>query len=785
MLINYIKTAWRNLLKGKFFSLITLFGLALGLAIGILILSYVQDERSFDSFHRNTPEIYRMELFGGTGASKQIWQETVAPMGPLAKKEIPDVREQVRLSFNPFASIYKYKEKAFTDETAFFADPAFFTMFDFPLIAGNPSQPFADDHSVVITQSTATKFFGREDALGKVISTDSKDNFTVTGVIADFPPNSSFHYDMLMPMTWLANKMLQFHQDINHDFNGYQYLTFLQIRPGADLKSLKAKLNQIHLRNEPHDTDADYLLLPLAKMHLYHADGTDAGAQTVNIFTIIALLILAIASINYINLSTARAMLRSKEVSMRKIVGAPKFQLFLQFVIETTLLFLLAAGVAALLVWVSFPLLNEVSGKHLTFDPTGSHLWQVLGCTILATLAASSIYPAILLSSFDPLKALKSKLSISRGDANFRKVLVVVQFTASVTLIIGTIVIYHQLDYIRSKDLGYDKSHVLTFSLRNMRPQFETVKSIMLQQPGVLDITSATSNITNINFITGDDDWDGRPPNQIFTPHAISVDKEFFSFFKLKLLKGPGFSGTRADSNHFVLNEAAISETGIKDPIGKRFRIIGIDGTIVGVVKDFHTASLREKIGPMVFLSNSLTKDLMYIRTTGAAEAAVIRKAGTLFRQYNSEYPFNYSFLDDDYNKLYQAETREGTLFLFFAGIAIIISCLGLFALAAYTTQIRFREIGIRKVLGATVPTIVRLLAKDFIQLVLIAIVIAIPIAWYAMNRWLAGFAYRIDISWTIFLVSTGITVSISFLTISFQAVKAAVANPVKSIHAE
>lgn len=785
MFKNYFKTAWRNLLKNKFYSLINIAGLTLGLVVGILILLWVQDERSFDSFHRKTADIYRMELFGGTGASKQIWTTTVGPMGPLAKKELPEVTGQVRLTNNFYFSLYKYQNKVFADENAYFADPGFFQMFDFPLVEGNPAEPFTDDHSVVITKKTARKFFGDQDPMGRVISTDSKDNFTVTGVIDDFPLNSSMQYDMLMPMALMAKKQLAVGDDINHDFNNYEFITFLQLRPGTSLKKLSAELFKIHIRNKSDDTDADYLLQPLAKMHLYNADGTDAGMQTINIFTIIALLILVIACINYVNLSTARAMLRSREVSMRKIVGAAKIQLFLQFIVETTLLFLLSAGLAIFLIWMAMPLFNQVAGKQLVFHLSDIHMWTVILCTILSTLVASSIYPAMLLSSFDPLKALKSKLSISRGDANFRRILVVTQFTSSVILIAGTFVVYRQLNYIRSKDLGYDKTHVLTFGMRGIRNNYESVKGALLQHSGVQGVTAGSSEIIDLNMISGDNDWDGKAANQTFILHPMWVDKDFLSFFKMKLVEGTGFTGTAADSGHFILNEAAIKEIGMKDPIGKRFTLWKFKGTIAGVVKDFHFASMKQKIGPAIFLSNPGFLNNIYIRTNGADLAGVIREAGTLFKQYNPDYPFSYTFLDDDFNRLYQSETREASLFFYFAGIAIIISCLGLFALAAYTTQNRFREIGIRKVLGASVPGIVRLLATDFLRLVLIAIVIALPIAWYAMNQWLGGFAYRTDIGWLVFVASGLITVSIAFLTISFQAVKAALTNPVKSLKSE
>ena len=786
MFKNYLKTAWRNLVKNRFYTLINVVGLSAGLAIGILILLWVQDELSFDSFHKKTTDIYRLECFGGTGASKQIWDDMVAPIGPLAKQQLPEVRDEVRLSFNFFYSLYKYQDKAFGDDNVTFTDPSFFTVFDFPLIEGDPAHPFSDDQSVVITQKTAKKYFGDQDPMGKVIVADDKVNFKVTGVIRDFPENSSMKYDMLMPMSFMAKKWWERDSiDIKTDFVQFNFTTYLLLKPGTFLKSLSAKLYDIHIRHKPDDTDVDYLLLPLAKMHLYHADLTDAGIGTVRVFMIIALLILVIACINYVNLSTARALLRSKEISMRKIVGAAKTHLFLQFIVETGLLFILATILALALISVSIPLFNQVSGKQLVFDLTNPHIWQVIGITILGTLAASSIYPALLLSSFDPLKALKSKVTTSVADALFRKILVVVQFSASMILIVGTLVISRQMNYIRSKELGYDKDHVLSFWMRDMTDRYDAVRAELLKQPGILGVTKADANIVDIGNITGNNDWDGKGANQTFIVHPMGIAKDFLSFFKMQLVAGVGFNGTKADSMHFILNEAAVKEIGLKNPIGKRFKLWHTNGAIIGVARDFHFASMKEKIGPAVFYSGPYHLGQMYIRTDGRDPAKIIAASQAQFKRYNNDYPFSYTFLDDTFNRLYQSEQREGTLFVYFTAIAIMISCLGLFGLAAFSANTRFREIGVRKVLGASVTGIMTLLAKDFIRLVLLAILIAIPIAWYVMDKWLQGFAYRTRIGYSVFVFSGLIALLISLATISWQSLRAALTNPVKSLKSE
>ena len=435
MLKNYVKTAWRNLFRNKFYSFINIAGLTAGLAIGILILLWVQDELSFDGFHKNAGNIYRVELFGGTGASKQIWESTVAPMGPLAKQELTEVQDQVRITPNWFFSLYKYKEKVFGEQNVAFADPSLFSIFDFPLVEGNTAKPFANDNSVVITKKTARKYFGTDDAIGKVIVADGKENFTVSGVINDFPLNSSINFDMIMPMSYQAKSILVHSKmDVNTDFSNYNYQTYFKVKPGTSLKKLSADLFNIHIKHRAEDTDAEYLLLPINKMHLYNADGTDRGIQTVRIFIIIALVILLIACINYVNLSTARSLLRAKEISMRKIIGAGKMQLFMQFLAETALLFLIATLFALFAIYLLMPVFNQLAGKQLVFNLLNPHIWLIITITVITTLALSSIYPAMLLSSFEPLKALKGKINSSIGDVLFRKILVVVQFTFSVEI---------------------------------------------------------------------------------------------------------------------------------------------------------------------------------------------------------------------------------------------------------------------------------------------------------------------------------------------------------------
>ena len=787
MFKNYFKTAWRYLLKNKFYSLINIAGLTIGLAIGILILLWVQDELSFDAFHKQAKNIYRLENQVGTGSSIQIWSVTNAPIATEAKNKLPEVKDMVRIAGNYFYSAYKYGDKIFSESKTFFTDPSFFTLFDFNLVKGNSTKPFPADNSIVITETTARRYFGNDDPLGKIIVADNKNNFTVSGVIPDFLKNSSINGDIFFPMS-LFNKLLHGDkpgENIENAWEQFNYITYLLLRPGTNVPGLANKIRDIHLQHEPGDSDIKYLPQNLAKMHLYKADGSNGGIETVRIFTIIALLILCIACINYVNLSTARSMLRSKEVSLRKIVGAAKFQLFVQFILETAFLFLIASALAVALIYLLMPLYNRISGKEISIRLTDYHIWMIILFAIAGTLVVSSIYPALLLSSFKPIKALKGKISAGIGNTTFRKILVVSQFAVSVVLIVATIIISSQMKYIRSKELGYDKSHVFSFVMPDAKEHYEAARNELLNEPGIVDVTRSTGNIVSLGNETGDNNWDGKLPNQTFMVYPVSIDKNFIPFFKLKLIEGNNFSGMATDSLHFILNETAVREAGIKNPIGKRFKMYNHDGMIIGVVKDFHFASMKQKIEPSVFYYEPSYNNIIFIKTTGKDASKAIAGVQSVWNHFDAGNPFSYTFLNETFDSLYKSEQRTGTLLNIFAAIAIFISCLGLLGLATFTTQLRTREIGVRKVLGAGVGGIVTLLASDFIRLVIIAIIVATPVSWYLMNKWLNDFAYRVSMGWTVFVAAGIIAILVAIITISFQSIKAALANPVKSLRSE
>jgi len=790
MIKNYLRTAWRNLFNNKFYSAINIAGLTTGLTVGLLILLWVNDELSFDAFNSKAEQIYKVNAQMGTGTSQQVWGGVQGPVATFAMREVPGVANAVRVTTCYNYSFFRYKSQLITEtsDNLKFTDPSFFKVFDYKLLKGNADNPFPTDNSVVITESTAKKFFGNENPVGKVLLADNKDNFVVNGVVADFPGNSSIKSDILFSMNVRKNmySKTDYWKSLDSDWGNYYLDTYLLLQPGTSSASVADKLTQIHIKNQDGTklSDGHYLLQPLSKIHLYAPDGSSSAMQTVRVFAIVAILILLIAAINYINLSTARAMLRSKEVSVRKIIGAARLQLFSQFIVETILFFTISLILAFVLITILMPFYNDLSGKQMHFDLLSGTVWTVVGITVLTTLVASSIYPALLLSSFKPINALKGKLSLGVGNALFRKALVVCQFTFSIGLIIGTLVINRQLNYIQNKELGFDRSFVFSVPMRNMENQYQSVKGELMNQSGITGVTTGDASIVSVGNTTGDTNWDGKEKDRSFMIHPMGIDQDFVKFFKMKMDAGTSFTGVKTDSLHFILNETAVRKAGIKNPVGKSFQLWDRKGVIVGVVKDFHFASLKQKIEPFVFYYQPHTWQLL-VKTTGKDAPKALKIVKNTWKRYNPGFPFSYTFLDQTYESLYKSDERTGSLFNVFAGIAILISCLGLFGLATYTAQVKVKEIGIRKVLGASVANITTMLSRDFLLLIILAIVIASPIAWYAMNKWLQDFVYRATIQWWVFAFAGIAAVVIALITISFQSVKAALANPVKSLRSE
>ncbi len=786
MLKNYFKSAWRSLWKNRLYTLLNITGLSIGLTIGILILLWVQDEKSFDGFHPQKAETYELIAHIGTGNSRQIWEGTPAPIAVFGKKEIPAIRNFVRITNNWDFYQLSYGEKKLSAPRMLSVDSSFFSVFHFPLVKGDKTSVFKNPGDIVISETFAKSLFGKNDPIGKVIATDTKEHFTVTAVMQDIPENSSIRADVLFSTALIAAtyKGQGYWKSMDTDWGDYYYHTFILLPPGSQPEKIAQQLTAIHRRNQKEAAGNEYTLRPLSKLHLTEVDGTNAAEKTVNIFMAVGWLILLIACINYINLATARAMSRSKEVSMRKIIGAGRLQLFFQFMLESGILFCLAAMLALIFTTLLLPMYNQLSGKQLHLGSFSQQVAGILGYSLLFVLVVAGIYPALLLSSFKPLASIKGKLGAGISMTRFRQALVILQFSFSMILITGTLIFGKQLQYIREKQLGYDRTQTFSFPLRDMQKQAASVKDALLAQSSVLNVSFANQQIVNVGNTTGDTDWDGKAPGQQFMIHSMAIDKDFLSLFKVQLAEGENFKGVPADSAHYILNETAVRNAGISNPIGKRFSLHDKPGTIVGVIKDIHISSLRQKIEPTIFYYRP-DAWLAYVKTTGKDASRAIAAVEKLWKQYNADVPFSYSFLDEQYNNLYKTDQRNGVLFRLFSVVAIVISCLGLFGLATYTAQVKTKEIGIRKVLGASVLRITALLNRQFIVLVLIAIFIAVPVAWYAMHRWLQDFVYRISISYWLFVAAAAIALLIALLTVSIQTIRAAIVNPVKSLKTE
>lgn len=791
MIRNYFKTAWRNLASNRFYSLINISGLACGLATALLLLLWVQHERSYDRFHRDYENIFRITAHIDADGDKVVYNMVPGPISVFARS-VPRVTGIVRINDDDDQVLATADRSRVLDgfHTAY-VDSAFFDVFDFRLLSGDRSRPLPDHNSVVLTQTTARKLFGNTEPLGAAIRFGN-DNFTVTGILEDFPPNSTLRYDALFPMGYYGQSFTAQGgngewKTIDEDMANFAFKTFVRLQGDAEPAAAGKEFSRLYKAARNIDTKVDFRLQALKDMHLVSLDGNDAPARMVQIFFIVAILILAIASINYINLTTARALIRIREVSIRKIVGADRLQLFFQFMSETGVLFCLALLAALVLIAALLPAYRLLTGTDLQLSSDLPQILPLIGYTAAGTILAVSIYPALLLSGFRPLESLKRKNISGSGSALFRKALVVMQFTISTGLIVATLVIGRQMEFVRQMDLGYDKDHVFRVPLPSgVIGHIEAVKSELKGKEGVVSISmSDIYDIGDHQWGTGDIEWPGKPAgNQMIIGQAV-IDRDFIETMKMELIEGNTFSGTPADSNRYMINEAAALKMGLKPPyVGTPITFHDRKGTITGVVRDFNFKPLKEKITPLLF-SRWWSGNILYVRTTAGKTRQAIAAVEKQYKKYAGDIPFSYSFIDEQLQAKYISDQRAGLLFNIFAGIAVFISCLGLLGLSIYTARQRVKEIGIRKVLGAEAFSIARMLSKASVLSVIISFFVASPLTWWLMNRWLADYAYRIDIEWWMFAAAGMLSMIVALLTVGVQTVKAALANPVESLRME
>jgi putative ABC transport system permease protein len=807
MIKNYIKTAFRGLMKNKGFTFINVFGLALGLATCLLIVFYVFDELSYDHYNIKSDRIFRVNNEIKFGGNENSYAVVPAPTAAALKADFPEIEQVARFRDRGGNQVKKGKQNIVEDRMVY-ADNSIFSVFTLPIITGSKSNALTEPHTVVITEKIAKKYFDRTNVVGQTLTFNDTSLYKVTAVIKDIPKQSHFHFDFFISMPTLAESR----EDawFSNNFN-----TYVLLKEESDVNKLTAKLpafiikhagpqlqSIVHVTFSQLEQSGNYFrfkFIPLKDIHLRSTSVAELQAngdiKYVYIFSGVAILILLIACVNFMNLSTARSSNRAREVGVRKVLGSPRKHLIAQFLTESILITLVATIVALLLAWAFLGQFNKMSGKDLVVTPQIlSWLLPVLVAIIIVIGCLAGSYPALYLSAFKPIDVLKGKIAAGFKGGVFRSFLVVFQFAISIFLIIGTLVIYNQLKYIQSKDLGYNRDHVMI--VRNVWSLGNSAKAFKHEVQGLAGVHNAslsgalpTGGYGNSSTMFKDPVIDLK---RAILSQIWPVDEDYLPTLGIKMVTGRNFSKQiLTDSAGLVINEAAVKMLGFSNPIDQPLYSSNDNLVttmkkyhIIGVMKNFNFRSLKDNITPLIFKLNE-DRGAVSVRIRSTNIPAIIQQIKNKYNSFSPTQEFNYNFMDEDFDSIYRAEQRIGTISMAFTSLAIIIACLGLFGLAAYAAEQRNKEIGIRKVLGANISTIVGMLSKDFIKLVIFAILFATPLAWWAMHNWLQGFAYRQNIQWWVLVLAGGGSILIAFVTISFQSIKAALTNPVKSLKTE
>ncbi len=776
MFFNYLKIAFRNMTRQKLFSIINIVGLASGLAVCILILLWVQDEYNYDRFHENADRIYRVVFnYISNGEGKQHWR-TPTPMAPAIRDQYPDIENAVCYYSEGMVLLAR-------DESAIKFKPGYsteelFEIFTFEFLRGDPATALSSPESIVLSRDTAETLFGSENPVGKVIDVDRQMDMTVTGVIDDLPSRSHLQFDFLIPLSAMS-KITGYPAD---DWGDFGYNTFVLLKEGAGTSQTESDINTMFDEMIP-ELGRKFFLQPLVDIHLYELDGSMGAMLYVYVFSSIAVFILMLACINFMNLSTVRSVKRAREIGIRKISGAERSQLRLQFIGESLLMsflsLIIAIGIAELLT----PFFNEVTGKELSFSIlSGGLVLLIMGITALTGIIAG-IYPAFLLSSFEPVEAIKGNRK--RSSAVMRTALVVFQFAMATILVFCTLVMAKQLGYARKYDLGFSRENVLYLPLNNSYVEkLESFKEELLNIPEILNVTTTSSKLgLGPKWSIGVRGWDGNKEGEMSLP-IITGDRDFLRTFGLSMSIGEFHRKNSYGEDEpfgYVINETALRLTGMEDPIGKQFA----DGVIVGVVNDFQYWSIHRPLQPLAILAIPEWDNYIAIKFNSPDIESILAKVEAVGDKFAPDFPFEYSFLDADYEATYKSDVQLSKLLHGFTILAIIISCLGLFGMASFITQQRTKEIGIRKVLGASIGGITYLLTKSFSRWVVVSVVIAWPLAWLLMQKWLESFAYKASIGIGIFVVSGLFSLLIAVATVSFHSIVTAMSNPVKALKYE
>ena len=784
LFLNSVKVSLRKMRRQKWYSLISVTGLAVGIACSILILLWVRHELSYDRFHKNADYIYRVNTEDNLNDDVSVHPWLPFPLGPALQREFPEIAAVSR--YRPDDMVVRYKEKAYTETDFLTVDPSFFKIFSFPFLKGNPLEALADPHSIVIRDTMAEKYFGAEDPLGKILNLSGRADLAVSGIV-HIPDESGFQFDFFFSFQSypLFNVDLA---PLEANWNGKNYQTYLLLQRESSAALLEKKIAGFLAPRTPGQSQV-LRLQKLSRIHLFKPNGSDGVMRYIRIFSLIAIFILLIACVNFMNLATARYEGRAKEVALRKTLGGTRRQLIRQFFGESLLHSGIAMAAALILVELALPIFNQITARRLNLD--FSHADLVLGLLAIVLLAGfiSGFYPALFLSSFAPAKIGKT-FSHSRGHGSlFRKVLVIFQFALSTMLIIGTLVVKSQISFIMNRDPGMARENIVYHLMqKKTRDSAEVVREELLQHPDILSIASCSSLPSSIQSWIGFLDWEGRSPEQQVFPAFLSVDYYFLTTTGMNVIKGRDFSRSRpVDTENFIINETALKQIGIEDPIGLELRFWGNKGQIVGVVKDFTNRHMSSFTAPMILSAGNwgANRNYLLLRLRPGNPASALKHFRQVWEKANPGFPCEYEFLDTAFDRMYTNEERLSQILFSFAVLAVIISCLGLLGLSSYTAEEKTKEIGIRKVLGASSWKIVSLFSMNFTKLVIIANAVAWPTSYVVMHRWLQDYAYRTNIGLWVFIMAGGLGLLIALFSVGYQTLRAATANPIDSLRYE
>ncbi|CAM3781934.1 ABC transporter permease [Sphingobacterium prati] len=787
MIKNYLKIAWRNLWKNKSYSIINIIGLSIGMTAVLIIGIWVKNQLQFDNFYGNKESLYKIwNKYQNDDGKINLMDVTSGRAAPALVEDYPEVEHAARMywSTTRLISFDDKKIKSKGNEV----DPDFIRMFDFKLLKGNDEQALQETKNIILTESLAKSIFGDIDPLDKTITLDNKEPYKVSAVMEDLPSNTNFDFSYLIPLVKA--------EEYSPNWNTISFATYVQLKKGTDIDAFNNKLIDIIKKKTNSELGGSLFLYPVSKMHLHSKfeQGIPVGGKIdqVKLVAGIGLLILLIACINFINLSTARSQKRAKEVAIRKVVGAQRFNLITQFLTESLLLAMISGVFAVTLATFALPLFNKIFDKPLTFSLSDPTIWLTLIGFTFVTGLLSGIYPAFVLSAFKPIKSLKIFSPSKKIPLSFRELLVIFQFGIAIILIIATIVVRRQIEHAGQRDVGYNTAQLIEIGMEgDMGKNYEAIKSELINNGVAIAVTRIGSSITGSSGNSwGGFSWAGATPEQEKKMgfNLGRAESDFVQTLGLKLVAGRDINYSRlaADSTAALLNEAAVKEMKLENPIGSFLKWGDNTYTIVGVIKDYISGSPYNPVTPMLIYANKTSLFNLIIRTNATDSMSdQLKKIEQIIKKFNPAYPFEYQFVDQKFAAKFKDQQQTAQLAFIFSGLAIFISCLGLFGLASYIAELRTKEIGIRKVLGASVSGITTMLSKDFIKLVIISIILASPIAWWAMNKWLQDFSYRIEIQWWIFALAGIAAVLVAFVTVSSQAIRAANHNPVKTLRDE